>query len=694
METLISSLPVELSREEAVDLAYREDLDWIEEKLSRGLSVLIECDKQLTGYLYRALRGRLRRAGAQRVCRHISGHSQPEEGLGAGQSRMQRIIQELQAAILEANEDQLLVLPHLDVLTTTTRSGLNAETREAAALLYENPEAAFLGFKDPSFELPKVIESAFTVRRSVMGISREALLRLILQREARKFGVESFNPYRLYKYLSGLNAARCREILGQMQGRVDFDPRSPQLVDDLYRDIRQMTLVADFELPNVDLSADIGGYEQVKARLQRELLSFLERREQLDDVTEIKQLEELVPKGIIFHGPPGTGKTFFCKALATSLDATIIIVSGPELKSKWVGESEENLRKVFAQARRAAPSIIVFDELDSFASARGTYTGSGVEHSMVNQLLTEMDGFRSEEQVFVVGTTNFLESLDPALLRPGRFEMNIHVPYPNEADRESILSLYNQKFKLPLSGAQLKELARRTSGAVPGGDTSYSGDHLYALMRGLKREQLRSGGELTINERLISSTLSGQAEAHKRLTDHERRVIATHEAGHAICTYFLPECPEVEEISVARDSSAALGFVRAGRERSFVTTRADLLGQLCVLLSGRLAEQLLIGEGSTGAQDDLRRATELARLMVEELGMSEALGLRTFSGPALPDGARGRVEAEISALIDGQRERAMRLLEERRASLEALVEHLIKHERCERAELEGLIGPA
>jgi len=184
---------------------------------------------------------------------------------------------------------------------------------------------------------------------------------------------------------------------------------------------------------------------------------------------------------------------------------------------------------------------------------------------MVNQLLTEMDGFRSEEQVFVVGTTNFLESLDPALLRPGRFEMNIHVPYPDEADRESILTLYNQKFKLPLSEAQLKELARRTGGVVPGGDTSYSGDHLYALMRGLKREQLRSGGELTVNERLISSSLSGRAEGHKRLTDHERRVIATHEAGHAICSYFLPECPDVEEISVARDSSAALGFVRGER---------------------------------------------------------------------------------------------------------------------------------
>ena len=134
---------------------------------------------------------------------------------------------------------------------------------------------------------------------------------------------------------------------------------------------------------------------------------------------EIASIEELIPKGMIFEGPPGTGKTYFAKAIATAIDATAIVVSGPELKSKWVGESEANLRNIFTRARRSAPSIIIFDELDSFAHRRGSYTGSGVEHSMVNQLLTEMDGFRSEELVFIIGTTNFVEALDDALLRPG-----------------------------------------------------------------------------------------------------------------------------------------------------------------------------------------------------------------------------------------------------------------------------------
>src|SRR5436309_11965417 len=154
---------------------------------------------------------------------------------------------------------------------------------------------------------------------------------------------------------------------------------------------------------------------------------------------------------MIFWGPPGTGKTLFAKGMAAALGAAITVVSGPELKSKWVGESEDNLRQIFHRARQSAPSIIVFDELDSFASARGTYTGSGVEHSMVNQLLTEMDGFHREELVFVVGTTNFVECLDPALLRPGRFEFHLYIPYPDVQDRREILRIYEDRKSVNMS---------------------------------------------------------------------------------------------------------------------------------------------------------------------------------------------------------------------------------------------------
>ena len=508
----IDSLPAQLSYDEAVEAAYREDLDWIEEKLRARLSVLIECDKQLANYIYKALRKRFKASGGTGL-RLLSGHPRPPEpGEQAAQNQTltQRLLEELRDAIYGARTDAVLAITHLDILTTTTRSSLNVETREAAAIMYENPDLVFLGFVDPGFEIPSVIEKVFAVKSSLIGLGRDKLPQLILQREARKFGVSEFNPYKLYKYVSGLNAVRCRQILSQLESRVDYDPNAPGSVDAIYRDIRKLTLVGDLEVPKVDLDDDIGGYKKVKTQIKSEILQLLRLKEDAGTAQQVKDIEEIIPKGMIFWGPPGTGKTFFAKAIATSLNATVSIVSGPELKSKWVGESEQNLRRIFAQARKSAPSIIIFDELDSFASARGTYTGSGVEHSMVNQLLTEMDGFRSEELVFVVGTTNFSESLDPALLRPGRFELSIEVPYPGKKDRREIIEIYAEKFGLELSEEIRDHLVSRTQGFVDASKgIRYSGDHLYAIMRGLKREQLRRGDlEMVVTREDINKVLS------------------------------------------------------------------------------------------------------------------------------------------------------------------------------------------
>src|SRR5205823_3145489 len=201
--------------------------------------------------------------------------------------------------------------------------------------------------------------------------------------------------------------------------------------------------------------------------LRSEVLDVLSRRDAATTEEEVSRLEDLIPRGMIFWGPPGTGKTLFAKAMASTLGAAITVVSGPELKSRWVGESEENLRQIFYRARQSAPSIIVFDELDSFASARGTYTGSGVEHSMVNQLLTEMDGFHREELVFVIGTTNYVEILDPALLRPGRFEFHLYIPWPEADDRREILRIYNDKMRLAMTADTLEYTVRRTADLVP-----------------------------------------------------------------------------------------------------------------------------------------------------------------------------------------------------------------------------------
>lgn len=690
---LINDLPLALSDDDAVEVVYRDELDWAESRLRQGMSVLIECDKQLTLYLYKAIRARLKRRGTQKVtCNLISGHHQPaqvdelERPLG---TLTQRVLLQLQEAVFSGDDARVVVLPHLDVLTTTTRSGLTAEAREAAAILYENPALTFLGFKDPSFELPRVIQDVFPARRALLGVPRERLPRILLQREARKLAVDEINPYRLYKYLSGTNAVQARQILSHFQDRVDYDPAAPETAQDILRDIRRMTAVDDVELPQVDLHEDIGGYIAIKQKLQAEILDLLEMRQDTDASTA-QHIDEIIPRGIILHGPPGTGKTFFAKAIATALNATITIVSGPELKSRWVGESEANLRRIFARARRAAPSIIVFDELDSFAGTRGAYTGSGVEHSMVNQLLTEMDGFRKDEQVFVIGTTNFAEALDSALLRPGRFELSIQVPYPSDEDRLDILEIYRQKFQLNISARCIAELVQLTGGYV---DTArgirYSGDHLYAIMRALKREVLR-GGDLStpITHADLTAALDQRSQARVTLNPAEERIVAIHEAGHAIAAYLLPDCPPIEKISIATGNTETLGYVmQSVKDRRYVTTRRELLDDICVLLAGREAEEMVLGDISVGAWNDLQRATEICRLMVEELGMSN-IGPRSFRSS--PDGGSEhsmrsmlsnqiayQIDAEINRLLDEARRRAADLLRAHRSQLNVLVQRLL-----------------
>src|SRR5215213_9809144 len=454
-----NDLPSSLTAMEAVEAAYSQELAEVASKLIRGLPTLIECDKELAPYLFMNVRTRLRDAKLQ--CIYLDGRQRDPQAGAMPMGLIGTMIAQLRDAVRGAVERRVVVLPHLDLLTTS-QGGLTGEAREVIPLLYENPELVWLGFKDPSFPLPKVIENLFPHWLSILGISRNRLRHLVTQGESRKFGKE-FSPWQLYKYVSGVNAVRLRRLLSTLEGE-DY-PADPKRA---YAQLRQATLSGHMEIPSVDLEKDIGGYDKVKQKLKAEILNTLQKRDRATDPDEVTRLEELIPRGMIFWGPPGTGKTYFAKAIAASIGAAITIVSGPELKSKWVGESEENLRQIFHKARQSAPSIIVFDEIDSFATARGTYTGSGVEHSMVNQLLTEMDGFHKDELVFVVGTTNFAESLDPALLRPGRFEFHLHIPYPEPDARRDILSIYNKKMNLAMTDEALAFAVKRSGDWVPG----------------------------------------------------------------------------------------------------------------------------------------------------------------------------------------------------------------------------------
>ncbi|MEK7484399.1 MAG: AAA family ATPase, partial [Planctomycetota bacterium] len=604
----IADLPVELSLEQAVENVCREELRWIYHKLSQKISVLVECDKQLSIFLYKILRSRFgsENAYGEKVSfQVISGRAGKHPG-----GIMGNMVLELAETIQSGVSNNILVFFHLDILTSSGNT-LTAETKEVIAWLYENPNLTFLAFKDPSFELPKVLQDLFSAKKSIVGLPRASLPRIILQREAKKFGLDEFNPYLLYKYVSGLNPVRFRQILSLFADKYnDFHPQHPETMQDIFRELRELTL-GNLEIPIVDLWKDIGGYQKIKEQLHQEILLLLEKKETWENEKDIEELEALLPRGIIFTGPPGTGKTYFAKAMATALNATITIVSGPELKSKWVGESEENLRRIFSQARKAAPSIIVFDEIDSFCTTRGTYLGSGVEHSMVNQLLTEMDGFRKEELVFVVGTTNFIESIDPALLRPGRFEYVLEIPYPKEEDRRAILEIYNQKFKLALSESDLNYLQKRTNGFVNfARKVRFSGDHLYAIMRALKRMKLREGDSFKITEKALQEAIRRKGNKRK-LTPEEEHSTAVHEAGHALIACLLRDAPEIEKVTISsEEDDLYLGAVFFEEHKKFDIMRSEILDHIAVSLGGRTAELLLLEDISAGAQNDLEIATE------------------------------------------------------------------------------------
>ncbi len=686
----ISALPTDLRVEDAVEAACAQDIAFIEERMRRGTSVLVDCDKELSLYLYLAVRARLKRTRDARRLVLIDGRPDPE---GPARGMMSRMLEQLTEAVRGSVDKVAVVLLHLDVLTTT-HSGLTLEAREAIPLLYENPNCVFLGFRDPSFEMPRVLQGAFAARREITGIPREALPRIVTQREARALHATDFDPFGMYKYLSGVNPVRCRRILAELAERREATAGRPAAAE-VYQEIRRQTVTDGVELPSVDLEGDIGGYGEVKARLRDELIELARRKDALGDERDVSQAEALLPRGVIFHGPPGTGKTFFAKAVATAMDATVIVVSGPELKSKWVGESEENLRRIFRQARQAAPAVIVFDEIDAFAHQRGTYVGSGVEHSMVNQLLTEMDGFRRNEMVFVVGTTNYLESLDGALLRPGRFEFMIEVPAPTADDRRAIARIYNARFGLGLDDGLIEHLVRRTEGmADREKQIPFAGDHLHAVCRALKRQALRAGAAGFTAED-IDRALQRKTRRPVTLSAEEELVIATHEAGHALVAMLLPKATPPERICITQDQEGALGYVlRAARTRPYTVTADELRADVCVALGGQAAERLVFGEVSVGARADLQQAHAVARAMVEDYGMSPEVGARVVLDDECGRGSRAVSEARqrrLDEAIDGLlREESLRceaLLREHRHLLAALAARLLERKVLDAAEI-------
>lgn len=671
--------PEKISPGDAIDIAYGEILAEAVRRLRNGVSVLIECEKELGIPVLLSMRTRLKALQPPMATQVIAGRPAGGDTAGPPVSLTTAMYREL-LAYLQNPGDKLPVIQHLDLLTAGVGGGVTDLGRDVVNLLYQDPNRVWLGFSDPSLPLPEVVSNAFAHRVSLMGVPRGRLGRLITRAECRKFG-DCVQVPQLYKYVSGVNAARLRRLLAAVEG-----PDFPTGPDQALRQLRQATLPGELSIPTVDLHADIGGYDDLKNIIRRDILEILARRDTLSEDEGVGELESLLPRGLIFWGPPGTGKTLFAKALATALGASIQVVSGPELKSKWVGESEENLRKVFLRARQSAPAVIVFDEIDSFAVRRGTHTGSGVEHSMVNMLLTEMDGFRKEELVFVVATTNFVESLDPALLRPGRFELHLHVPYPNAEARRAIIQVHGRGMGLNLSPETVDHMVRRTRLEVPGAaaGTRHSGDHLNALCRLLARRRLAAGR--------VDATTPGDVDAAMReglrklvLEEADMRVVAGHECGHAVAGLILGGAELPERVALGEDVAGALGYtqISAGRQ---VKSVPELLDAVAVLLAGREAEVLLEGKLSLGSGHDLWVATQTARELVEVFGMGgAATGVchywkqdgRPERYADLAPSTREALDAEVRGLLETQRLRIASLLEARKSLILGLRDQLM-----------------
>lgn len=691
-----------LSFSTAVRLAYEYDLDWIESMLRSGLSVLVTAEKSLALPLYAELRQRLKRGDPPLLSVLIK--SPPS---GQNRSFLHGMVEHLWEQVQEQLADpvNVVVLPHLDLLATTTESSLGTPAREAMAAMSQDPSLRFLAFCDPGLQLPQAIADLFDVHREITGIKRDTLRYLVTYEEAQRFGVDRLNLFRLYKYVSGLHVIKFRKIMLRL---LDFPPllslppeeREPQR-QRIERILREMTLLGGMEIPAIDLQSDVGGYSDIKKKLQDEILDILSLREDPGWSGLVSELEETLPHGILLYGPPGTGKTYLAKALATSLQATTLVVSGPEIKSKWVGESEANLRRLFAQARSAAPALIIFDEIDAIAPRRGVYTGSGVEHSLVNQLLTEMDGFRKEELVFVVGTTNLIESVDPALLRPGRFEYHLHIPYPDRQARREIIEVYLRRFRLSLEPDTLEYWVERTGGYVDATrGVRYSGDHLYGIARQLKRLQARRRdlqSPFPVTQAELDEVMGPAVFSHAERKARSRRKTAYHEAGHTLAAVYILEPQAVQKASIATENPDVEGVVSIHSYVSEGATQATLLHLIQVALAGRAAEQIVFQEIDMGAKNDLDFATEMARMMVEDLGMSAQFGPRVYrlgNGREVAVGSltRERMDQEINQILFEQYKTVETLLMEKREQLEQLTQALLQQGELENSQIMSILG--
>jgi cell division protease FtsH len=424
--------------------------------------------------------------------------------------------------------------------------------------------------------------------------------------------------------------------------------------------------------------ADIAGVDDAKGELQ-EIVEFLR------DPKQFEKLGAKVPKGILLHGPPGTGKTLLAKAVANESGAQFFAQSAAAFVEMFAGLGAARIRRLFAIARKHEPAIIFIDELDAVGGRRGSDI-SGEKDQTLNQLLVEMDGFAGDSgRLVVIAASNLLDKLDPALLRPGRFDRQVFVAPPDVAGREGVLAVHTRG--KPLGKVNLALVAQQTSG-LTGADLANICNEaaIFAARRGAKAiDDADFDGAL---ERVIAGV-----QSRRVLNAHEKRVVAFHEAGHALCGELLPSVDRVHRISIV-PRGRALGYtLNLPAEDRYLKTREELLDYMTVLLGGRAAEQIVFGQVTTGASDDLKRVADISHSMVHDFAMGTAGVGRSPEGDVRLSETTLRIrDEERQDLIDEARRAAQKMIVAHRSQLDALACELLEHEVLDREAIERIMS--
>ncbi len=423
---------------------------------------------------------------------------------------------------------------------------------------------------------------------------------------------------------------------------------------------------------------DVAGVEEAKAEL-REVVDFLRNPKRF------RKLGANVPRGILLHGPPGTGKTMLAKAVAHEAKAEFFAQSASSFVEMFAGLGAARIRRLFKAARKAAPAIIFIDELDAVGSTRGSQF-SGEKDQTLNQLLVEMDGFSTAKDVVVIAASNLLDKLDPALLRPGRFDRQVFVSPPDRIGREEILKVHSEN--KPVHGVDFDLVARQTSGLTGADLANICNEAAIIAGRGGRDVIFASDFDDAL-ERVIAGMQSRRA-----MNEHEKRVVAFHEAGHALCSELLPSVEKVHKISIV-PRGRALGYtLNLPDEDRYLKSKEELSDYLVVLLGGRAAETTVFGAITTGAADDLAKVHKISRSMVVDYGMGTGIASRKMPADdySLSDATRRAIDDEQQHISDLAYRRALELVSQHRATLDKLAETLLENEALERSDIERIVG--